>query len=223
MRTKAIVSVLIVFATGSAVGVPLQFGDMELQGLAWETGSATPVPGDTLVMVGQVTNLRDPDFWGVDLATTELTFLLSELVVTQVTAHASWTYVGYSQGHIELWLDPSRDNDYGADPPNATAPATFTNGTLFLAGGVQFLSIVYSVGSPFGSMSAAMMFTEGSAMDRAQEWMSWGWPVFSGTVHPAGATEPPGYDHRFTGYLYPVVDAVERSTWGAVKELYRER
>jgi hypothetical protein len=224
MWTKVIACAGIVLGAGAAAAAPLQFGDMEFEGLAWETGgTAASVPGDTLVMVGVVTALQDSDFWGVDLVANELTVRFSDLVVEEVVTRSGWWYVRYSQGHIDLWLDPTRDHDYGVDPPNATVPATFTNGTLWLSGSVQYFGIVYSDGSPFGSLGGNVWFTGGTAIDLAQQWALWGSPVLSGTVHPAGATEPQGYDLRTTAYLYPVIDGVERSSWGAVKELYRVR
>lgn len=222
MRTRTMVVVLIVLGTGAAGAAPLRFGDIEIEGLAWETGGAASVVGDTLEMLGIVTQI-DTLFWGVDLNTHELTVRFTDLVVEVVSPHTSWWFVGYSQGHAELWLDASRDHDYGTDPPNAKAPTTFTNGTLFLGGTVQSFGIVYYPGNPFGYLSGNVVFTEGAAIDLAHQWTGWGWPVLSGTVHPTGFSEPQGYDLRTLAYLYPVVDAVRENTWGAVKALYRVR
>ena len=222
MWRSAIACALVVLGASAIEAVPLQFGNMEMEGLAWENGGTRiSAVGDTLNMVGVVTYIED--FWGVDLSANELTFRLTDLVVTSETVQPGWRFVTYSQGRIEMWLDPGRDHDYGVDPPNATAPATFTNGALFLGGIVHSFGITYYTGNPMGSLWGNATFTAGSAIDLAQQWASFGWPMLSGTVHPAGATEPQGYDLRYTGYLYAVIDAVEKSTWGGVKALYRAR
>ena len=40
----------------------------------------------------------------------------------------------YSGGTIQIYEDLSPDHDYGINPPNATAPSTFADGTLLLSG-----------------------------------------------------------------------------------------
>ena len=129
MLLKTAVGLLVLISAPRAWAASLQLGDMQLEGLAWQAGDiTTSTPGDSLEMVGLVTYL-DP-FWGVSLDSSELTLRLTNLVVESETTQQGWRDVFYSKGRIELWLDPSRDHDYGVDPPNATSPATFANGTL---------------------------------------------------------------------------------------------
>jgi hypothetical protein len=223
MLPKGMVGLLLLLLACPVRAASLQFGDMDVEGLAWETGGIdTSSPGDSLEMVGLVTTIAP--FWGVDLGTDELTLRLTDLMVESETTQGGSRYVLYSKGRIELWLDPSRDHDYGVDPPNPTSPATFTNGTLFLAGELSGFTIGYYTGSPIGSLYGMLKFTEGSAIDLATQWMEYfGWPVLSGSVHPVDTGGPQGYDLSFTAYLYSVLDAVQRSSWGTLKHLYRAR
>ncbi len=160
----------------------LQFGEFEVDGLAWETGGiATSEPGDRLELVGTMTYADG--FWGVDLVTNELTVRLTDLVVESQSNQGGWRYVVYSQGRIEMWLDPSRDNDYGVDPPNATSPSSFANGEVFLAGEIHAFTVGYFTATQMGSLFGIVMFSSGSAIGLANQWMqNWGWPMLSGSV-----------------------------------------
>ncbi len=208
---------------GGARAAVLQSGEIYYEGLGWESGGiATSVPGDTLNLVSVVTYAAP--FWGVDLSAHELTLRLTDFVLLSESSSGGRRTLFYSQGKIELWLDPSMDHEYGVDPPNATVPSTFTNGTLFLGGFVDFLSISLYNGSAMGAINGMVMYTSGTALPLAEQMMMfWGWPLLLGSVvlNQAGTGVPQGWDFRSSGYILPIVDAVQETTWGAVKDLYR--
>ena len=195
---------------------------IDYQGYSWETGGLLPSnAGDVLSFVGVVDALDV--IFGVNLLVDEVTVYASGLVSTgQIDLGGGVLSIAYTGGTLELWRDPSRDHDYGVSPPNATAPSTFVNGSLFLGGTFQnfFLYIDTSTGT--GAYEGDVAFTAGSAITALNTIQPNGY-TFGGTLNPAasGHNVPFGYDMQVDGTLQVnPITGVERKSWSAVKEMY---
>jgi len=188
-------------------------------GYAWETGGFPPSdPGDVLQFVG-VADWMDP-IAGVDLATEEVTYYvygLTSLGASTDDPAVGYTTYYYSGGTLEMYRDSAKNAAYGINPANASAPSTFTDGTLLLKGAFTSFAITFD---PFGGASYG-----GAADGLAGEFItscsgciySWGGTY---TVD-VGAQIPEGYDMQLDGILQidsavPTTDA----SWGTIKSQY---
>jgi hypothetical protein len=139
----------------------------------WQTG-ATPTNsplGGELKAVGIVSDFGPPlDFLDARDPGKEYTFYLYGLISqgTVATGPPSTTFylTEYSGGFFELYEDLTPESSFAPNPPNATVPSSYTDGTLLLSG--YFTSFrtqtnnfsQYSVGNAEGTI----IFTGGSLL-----------------------------------------------------------
>jgi len=220
MKRMYFVVLSVLLMTGSAqADVAL----IDYQGYSYESGGFTPSnPGDLLTIVGVVDNL-DVRF-GVNLLTTEITVVASGLVSGgQVDIGGGYLSVAYSYGSLKLYDDPSMDHDYGVNPPNGTAPSTFTNGTLFLGGDFDNFFLYFDTTTGTGAYEGYLTFDEGTGLATLNQINAPGY-TFGGVLSSAaaGGNVPTGYDLQVDGVIQvgPFV-AVQPKSWGAVKEMFR--
>lgn len=187
-------------------------------GYGWETGGILPSePGDVLVFTCSGV-AADPEF-GVDLGVDELTFYIYDLVSEgQVDVGGNNLMISYTGGYLEIWRDGAQNADWGIDPPNATSPSTFTDGTLFFRGEFTYLTLfVNPVGNGVyeGGLNALDGEILGDVCDNCA--YTWGGSFLKGT----GAQIPDGYDLQIDG-VFELDGAIgnENSAWGDVKSLY---
>jgi len=129
----------------------------------------------------------------------------------------------YSGGTIELYRDPSKDHDYGITPPNATAPSTFTNGTLLLGGTLSSFFMYYDPSTGTGAYEATAQFTSGTGLAALNQLNADAY-TFGGTLGngAAGGNVPQGYDLQVDGVIEVTVPVgVQRQSWSGIKEMYR--
>jgi len=205
---------------GSAVA---QNALIDYQGYAWETGGVPPSNvADVLSIVGVVDAL-DTRF-GVNLLLDEVTLHVANLVSGgQVDVGGGLLSISYSGGTIELYRDPSRDHDYGVTPANATAPSTFTNGSLLLGGTLSSFFMFYDPSTGSGAYEATAQFTSGSGLTALNQIDADGF-TFGGTLGngAAGGNVPQGYDLQVDGVIEVTVEVgVEKQSWSGIKEMYR--
>ena len=193
-------------------------------GYSYETGGMLPSnPGDALTILGLVDNL-DPRF-GVNLLTNEVTLVASGLISSgQVDIGGGYLSIAYTGGTLNLYNDPSMDHDYGTNPPNGTAPSTFSNGTLFLGGTFDNFFLYFDTSTGTGGYEGYLSFTAGSGLAALSQINSPGYTfggVLNSTAAP-GINIPTGYDLQVDGVLEvgPFV-GVQPMSWGAVKEMFR--
>ena len=196
---------------------------IDYQGYAWEAGGFPPSnPGDVLSIVGVVDSL-DARF-GINLLLEEVTLHVTDLASNgQVDIGGGVLSISYSGGTINLYRDPSKDHDYGVNPPNATAPATFVNGSLFLSGSLSNFFMAYDTSTGSGAYEAQAAFTGGSGLATLNLLNANGY-TFGGTLGPgaAGGNVPQGYDLQVDGVLEVQVRVgVQPSSWSHIKEMYR--
>jgi hypothetical protein len=197
----------------------------------WEPGAtATNSPaGGILSGVGVVSKFDVP-FQDLDASdpTKEYTIYLTGLVSQGTTfigpVGQRFFTTNYTGGTIYIYEDLSPDLDYGVNPPNATSPSTFTDGTLLLQG--NFTSFVVQTNDfttfQVGNMEGNINWTGGSLYDRT---ITGGQPcpgLFTGGITWRSSVLIPGYIFRHDGKIdlnCPV--PAQSSTWGKIKASYR--
>jgi hypothetical protein len=196
---------------------------IDYQGYAWETGSFPPSnAGDVLSFVGVVDNL-DARF-GINLLLEEVTLHVSDLASNgQVDIGGGVLSIAYNGGSINLYRDPSMDHDYGVNPPNATAPASFVNGTPLLTGTLSSFFLFFDPSTGSGAYEGQADFTGGSGLATLNLLNARGY-TFGGTLSrlASGGNVPQGYDLQVDGIIEVEVRVgVEPSSWSHIKEMYR--
>jgi hypothetical protein len=116
---------------------------------------------------------------------------------------------------------------YGINPPNATAPSTFIDGTLDpntgerVTGDIDNFVLVYNFNTSQGSYAGNMTLDGGPDLIYVPVPQRMGW-TFAGLLGPPNATIPAGYDHQIDGECQiPGKTPAAHKTWGALKALYR--
>jgi hypothetical protein len=173
-------------------------------------------------MVALVDNI-DPIF-GVNIFTDELSVYANNLVSTgQVNFGGGFFGISYTGGNLELWQDPTPDADFGTNPPNATVPSTFTNGTLFLSGLFQSFFMFFDTNFGVGSYEGFVTFNGGTALGTVNGLQVDGF-TYGGTLDSAASVGhvPAGYDLQVDGVIEAlIVVAVQEKSWSRIKGLYR--
>lgn len=188
-------------------------------GYGWEDGALPPSnPGDVLTCVGTADNVDA--IFGVDLGTEELTFHLYGLVsVGEVPLGGGIVMISYTGGMLDVWRDGAQNADYGINPPNGTAPSSFTDGTLFFSGAFNSFTLFLNPdgsGAFEGNLDGVGGEILGSMCTNCA--YTWGGSFTSGS----GAQVPDGYDIQMDGELQ-IEDSVanEDATWSQLKTLFR--
>lgn len=154
---------------------------------------------DTLAGVGVVTAV-DPVLT-CDLTTNELTWSIRDLIsLGQFSPDGGRTIiVSYSGGVLDIHSDPEMNYDFGLNPPNATVPATFEDGSLFLNGAFTQFVLFYDSLYRVGSFQGLVNFTTGTNLTNL------GNPngmIFAGTIGPElDPNIPEGYDLGCVGRI----------------------
>ena len=209
---------------------------------AWETGynAATKLsaPGSVLSAVGIVNDFLGP-LSAIDPNTpgTEYTYYLTGLTTalgTQVTVGPTLSVYQtvYTGGTIEIWQDSPRDAAFGTNPPNATVPSSFTDGSLFLSGTVPTFTVTvtrlnatgaYVNGSADSGDPPNGLWTGGSALAQVSAGgnpcpfrLTGGWNMRTSDVLT-------GYSALFDGKIdLNCPTAALPKTWGKIKSNYRD-
>ena len=208
---------------------------------AWETNynSATHLsaPGSLLSSVGVINGFLGPlSAFNPNTAGTEYTYYLIGGTTTGTTVTAGPTLsvyrTVYDVGKIYIFEGSPRNADFGTNPPNATVPATFIDGSLFLLGVIPHITVTvtrvnatgaYVNGSLDSGDPANGLWTGGSAL-----------PLVSAGGNPCPFRLTGGWDMRpadvLTGYVSQYDGKIDLncptpaqpSTWGKIKNTYRD-
>jgi hypothetical protein len=111
---------------------------------------------------------------------------------------------------------------FGTNPPNATAPPTFVDGTLFLGGTFSDFFLFFDPSNGNGAYEGHALFTSGTGLATLDQMNANGY-TFGGVLdsNASGGNVPQGYDLQVDGVIeVEVIVGVEQKSWGAVKELY---
>ena len=198
MVSRIIVRSFMLFTAALAFAAPAnaQTALVDYVGFAYEDGGIVPSnPGDVLTVL-TVASAVDPVF-GVP-AGQEVTIVLSDLVSTGEFLSGTTTVVSYTGGTLSMYSDASNDSDWGENPPNGTAPASFSNGDLVFEGAfTNFTLFIGSTGA--GAFEGDLDATGGSALANVCANCAYS---FAGVFTDAtGAQIPEGYDVQVDGTL----------------------
>jgi len=228
MRRTIVTAGVLALSTALAAGAFAQSNTMlSFTGFMYESINQAGVqgfppsnPGDQLALVGFIESVGPELDW--DPSQVQLTIYLSGLISNGTLDFGTGMfYIVYGGGAIDIVADPHLGGTvpvYGADPPNATAPATFTDGDLYLHGEFTSFYMTYHPTLHVGSFEGYVVWTGGSQLAALY---SQGYTV-AGTVDPFGAPVPTGYDLEADGHIsFDPAIRIEDNTWGRLKSLYR--
>lgn len=161
----------------------------------------------------------------IDTSTYEYTFHTYDLTVTSRFFSAPFlTVVFGNNGRGRYYADDYSAGGftaatYGTNPPNATSPSTFIDGSMRLGGDIDNFVLVYNYGTNSGNFSGDMTLDEGPDLIYIPSGQRGGWTLAGLATNP---TVPAGYDHQVDGECrIPGKSPATHKTWGAVKALYR--
>lgn len=188
-------------------------------------GPGIPTPflalNDEYCAVGFLTSMS-PLLTSVTNAADEHTFHLSEAMASSIYWDGQILEVIFApHARFRMYEDANHNAVYGTNPVNATAPATFTDGTLILGADVTNLVLVYDYTINAGNFDCQAALDEGSQLGAIPAAQRAGW-VMSGTAGRPNATIPDGYVNQLSGEVQiPVVTPAAHRSWGSIKHLYR--
>lgn len=163
----------------------------------------------------------------VDFGISEYTYYLFGLTVTARFFDGDNLFCQFNNGgRVQYFEDPfarpSTPATYGINPPNATAPSTFTDPLPpALGGSLDNFGLLYTNSTGQGSWSGQMTLDEGSYLIYVPAPQRSGW-ILGATAGPPNPSIPTGYDHQVEGNcIVPGPTPTEHRTWGAIKSLYR--
>jgi hypothetical protein len=182
-------------------------------------------PGDGYKALGFVTDFGPLLTPLVDPVGKEYTFYLYDLTVQDYFFDGTLLEVVFANpGRCRYYQDSRTTGTpavYGINPPNATAPATFTDGMVILGGAIQNMVLDYDFSLNQGSFAGDFVIDEGAFLGAIPVEKRTGWTI-SGLVGRPNETVPVGYDHQLSGETYiPGPTPTTNKTWGALKALYR--
>jgi hypothetical protein len=153
----------------------------------------------------------------------EYTFVIDGLTSTGFTPVGNYRIITYNAGTIRIFRDPKAGGttaNFGTNPPNATAPASFTDGENILVGTLTNFQFVLDTTNGTGSFEAIFNATGGTQLGNFPLNERTGW-TFSGSSGNA-LNIPAGYAHQIDGQTFlngPV--ATRRTSWGKLKAAFR--
>jgi len=144
-----------------------------------------------------------------------------------VTRFASGPFLSVSfanNGRGSYYADPLSGGTpatYGVNPPNATAPSTFIDGSERLTGDIDNFVLTFNFSTNQGNFSGNMTQDGGPDLIYIPTDQRAGW-ILGGLAGRPNGTVPTGYDNQVSGECrIPDATPSTHKSWGAVKALYR--
>ena len=199
----------------------------------WQTGGTpTNLPvGGELKVVGIISRFDNPlgDLNAND-PSKEYTFYIHGMISqgTVASGPAAFTLyeTHYTGGTIEIYEDTTPEPaTFAPNPPNATVPSYFTDGTLILAGNMSNMTVQTNNFTPLktGNIEGDILWTGGTLLTRTYGAGTTKCPgLFTGGATWNSSVVPQGYLFRHAGKIdLQCAVAAKGSTWGRIKQLYR--
>jgi hypothetical protein len=156
----------------------------------------------------------------VDTTTYEYTYHLSGLTSINRSVFGDFVIIDYSgPGTFRIYEDAATPADYGVNPPNGTAPSSFSDGTMILEGEVSNFQIILNTASGTGSFEGVFEAVGGTQLANIPMGQRDGW-TFAGLTGNEIA-KPEGYVHQVDGQVLITVVPVEGTSWGDLKRRFR--
>jgi hypothetical protein len=159
-----------------------------------------------------------------DTTSNNYTYAILGLTPTSVQNFGSFIVIDYAPGLFQVFEDSKASgtaSDFGVNPPNATAPSTFTDGSLFVQGQLSNFQIVLSTATGSGSFNADFTVNGGSQLGNVPVNQRTGW-TFAG-VTSNELNRPSGYGHQVVGQVFlNAPTPAQNKSWGALKAQYRQ-
>ncbi len=227
MKKKAIAFLLGMFALNAGFTPAAGAAQLLFDYVGYDYESPDPNPnqfgevGSGYVSLGEVPVLYAPLVFNT--VANQYTYVISGLTAINQQVVGPFIIVDYAGGALDVYEDDrtlGTDYDFGVNPPNATAPPTFVDGTHFLGGALTNFRFVFNTIDNSGSFEANYQVVGGSQLDNVDVTRRTGW-TFAG-VTSNEINMPEGYAHQVDGQVLveQVVPAKDKS-WGALKANYR--
>ena len=186
-------------------------------------GGDFTAPNNYYEALGQIQTANGA-YLTTDFVNNQYTFyMLSDFIATADTIGGLFGQYTYGPNtFIGLYEDPiggGTPYDYGTNPQNASAPATFVDGALILGGLSPNLTITVNLSTLNGSLAGTINWNAGSQLANLGDCTSSDFAVL-GAGDPG---VPVGYVWDIDGEvsLICATTATENASWGEVKELFR--
>jgi hypothetical protein len=154
----------------------------------------------------------------LDFVNNEYTFYFQSAIAT-VTPGPVTTEYNYAAAQFYIYEDATKNGNFGINPPNATSPSTFQDGTVVLTGTISNLRRTdYNMPFPEPFFLAECTFTGGTKFGELVQGNNWNW-------HGGLSSNPvfvlQGYRHRWASKIvFAGPLPAEQTTWGNIKALY---
>ena len=159
-----------------------------------------------------------------DTTSNEYTFVIPGLSPVNVQNFGSFIVIDYAPGLFQVYEDSRSSGtpaDFGINPPNATAPLTFNDGSLFVQGQLTNFQLVLNTSTGSGSFNANFTVNGGSQLGNVPLNQRSGW-TFAG-VTSNEINRPSGYAHQVVGQVFLNAPLpTQNKSWGAIKAQYRQ-
>jgi hypothetical protein len=160
-----------------------------------------------------------------DMVANQYTFFYYQLTVSHASFDGELLEALFHNSGRGMFYEDSKTSGtpalYGVNPPNATAPATFVDGTLILGGRIDQFVVTYDYIAQQGGFTGTMTFDEGRDLGYIPAAQRAGWTL-TGLAGRPNPSIPTGYDHQISGECrIPAPVPTDHKTWGALKALYR--
>lgn len=188
---------------------------MDYVGYSWEGGAFPPSnAGEELNIVATIDGISAPLTW--DPPNNEYTIHTSQLI-SQGEEHPdpNNVVVHYAGGMLNIYEDAQFNSAPGQNPPNATAPDTYKDGSPYLTSVLSDFVIYYNTQYNSGAFEGDVTFTGGSNYDELGS-QTTGYTF--GGIFLFGV--PPGYDLQWDGQILLDQVPVQASTWGSIKNVF---
>jgi len=228
MKKTAIAFLFGMFALNAGFAPAAGATDLLFDYVGFDYESPNPDPGQFgelgagYVSLGEVPVLYAPLVYNV--VANEYTYIISGLTAVNRQVVGPFIIVDYAGGILDVYEDSRSLGTaavYGVNPPNATAPPTFTDGTFFLGGSLTNFRFVFNTVDNSGSFEANYQATGGSQLANIPVNKRSGW-TFAGATSNA-LNIPQGYAHQIDGQvLVEEVVPAQDASWGRLKANYRK-
>jgi hypothetical protein len=220
---------LLLFTALLSGPLPAQADEFLLGFVGFDYEDPDPSPGTYLAIgdgykaVGFVTSFGGDLTPYVDTVNNEYTFYLFGLTVATRDFDGVNLLVTFNDNGRMRYYEDSKTSgtnaQYGVNPPNATAPSTFIDGTLALGGDVDQFILFYDFDANQGGYSGHMEQDEGADLIWVDPIGGW---TLAGLLGRPNPTIPNGYDNQISGECrIQEVVPTSHKTWGAIKATYR--